>query len=320
MKIGGLIKRKMKKLLLFSAVLTSLFLSESRAQQNVQFTQYMYNTLAVNPAYAGSRGVLNASLLGRFQWVGIDGAPTTQTFYVHTPLPKEHMGVGFSVTNDKIGPINNTYISGSYSYTIRLNEAGSKLSFGASAGGNLLSLSSSKLKTPEGIGETDPLMMNNVSTFKPNFGVGAYYHNDKIYTGISTPKILENKILKNSLTSASKETRHYYWIFGGIFKLNDHWKIKPTTMVKLTKNSPVSIDITANFLYADQLWLGISHRIGDSFSGLVGYRMNDQLQIGYAYDQTITKLANKNNNGTHEVYLSYDFSFNKVKMKSPRYF
>jgi len=310
----------MKKLILFSTVLASLLLSDVRAQQNVQFSQYMYNTLSVNPAYEGSRGVMNASVLGRFQWVGIDGAPTTQTFYVHTPLPKEKMGVGLSVTNDKIGPINNTYICGSYSYTIKLNEKGSKFSFGASAGGNLLSLSSSKLKTPEGTGEADPLMMNNVSSFKPNFGVGAYYHNDKIYTGISTPKILENKIQKDNNNNDSKETRHYYWIFGGIFNLNDHWKIKPTTMVKLTKNSPVSVDVTANFLYADQLWLGISHRIGDSFSGLIGYRINDQLQMGYAYDQTISKLATNNNFGSHEIYLSYDFIFNKIKMKSPRYF
>lgn len=305
----------MKKIILFSAVLTALIFADVKAQQNVQFSQYMYNTLAVNPAYAGSRGILNASLLGRFQWVGLDGAPTTQTFYVHTPLPKEHMGLGLSVTNDKIGPVNNTYLVGSYSYTIRLNEKGSKLSFGASAGGNLLSLSTSKLKTPDGTGETDITMANNISSFKPNFGVGAYYHNNNFYTGISTPKILENKILKGTNT-ASKEVRHYYWIIGSIFKLSDQWKIKPTAMVKVAKNSPVSVDLTANFLFADQLWLGVSHRIRDSFSGLVGYRFNDQLQFGYAYDYTITQIAAK----THEVYLSFDFDFHKVKMKSPRYF
>jgi type IX secretion system PorP/SprF family membrane protein len=309
----------MKKYLSIALVVSIAYVSSVKAQQNVQFTQYMYNTLAVNPAYAGSRGVLNASALGRFQWVGIDGAPTTQTVYVHSPLPNENMGLGFSVTNDKIGPTNNTYIVGSYSYTIKLNETGSKLSFGASAGANLLSLNYTSYKQGGTPGNESEGSLNNISTkVKPNFGFGAYYHTDKFYTGISAPKLLQNKILANT-TNAYQENRHFYWICGGIFTLNDMWKFKPTSMVKVTANAPISIDLTANFLFADKLWLGVGHRLRDSFSALLGYKFTDQLQAGYAFDQTISKLS-KVNSGSHEIYLSYDFVFNKAKMKSPRYF
>ena len=307
----------MKKLITTSIVALVIIAGSVKAQQNVQFTQYMYNTLAVNPAYAGSRGVLNASLLGRLQWVGFDGAPRTQTFYVHSPLPKENMGLGFSVTNDKIGPSNNTYIVGSYSYTIKLNDYGHKLSFGASAGANLLSLKTEALRTPANDG-SDAQLNNNLSSFKPNFGFGAYYHTDVFYTGISTPKILQNKITNNTSTG-SKEMRHFYWICGGVIKLNDLWKFKPTTMVKVTKDAPISIDLTANFLFAEKLWIGAGHRFGDSFSALLGYKFTEQLQAGYSFDQTTSKLS-KANSGSHEIFLSYDFVFNKAKIKSPRYF
>lgn len=306
----------MKKILTIAVVALTICTGSLKAQQNVQFTQYMYNTLAVNPAYAGSREVLNASALGRFQWVGIDGAPTSQTFYVHSPLPNEKMGLGFNITNDKIGPMNNTYIVGSYSYTLKLNEAGHKLSFGASAGLNMLNLKTAALDNTAGVGN-DALFNTNVKTLKPNFGFGAYYHTDRFYTGLSAPKLLQNKI--NSSVNDSKENRHFYWICGGIFTINDMWKFKPTSMVKVTKNAPVSIDLTASFLFAEKLWMGVGHRFGDSFNALLGYKFTDQLQAGYAFDLTVTKLS-KYNSGSHEIYLSYDFVFNKAKMKSPRYF
>jgi len=304
----------MKKYLSIALVAGLAYTGSVKAQQNVQFTQYMYNTLAVNPAYAGSRGVLNASALGRFQWVGIDGAPVTQTVYLHSPLTNEKMGLGFNVTNDKIGPLNNTYVVGSYSYTLKVNERGDKLSFGASAGVNMLQLKGG-LTTTEG---NDNLFgAANRNKINPNFGFGAYYHTDKFYTGISTPKILQPKIA--GTLANSKEMRHYYWICGAIFTLNDMWKFKPTTMVKVTANAPISIDLTANFLFAEKLWLGAGCRVKDSFSALLGYKFTDQLQAGYAFDQTISKLS-KYNSGSHEIYLSYDFVFNKAKLKSPRYF
>ena len=211
----------MKKYLSIALVAGLAYTGIVKAQQNVQFTQYMYNTLAVNPAYAGSRGVLNASALGRFQWVGLDGAPTSQTFYIHSPLPNEKMGLGFSITNDKIGPTSNTYLVGSYSYTIKLNENGSKLSFGASAGANLTSLNYNSYKNSGTPGADADGTLNNLSTkVKPNFGFGAYYHTDKFYTGISAPKLLQNKI-STATTGASQENRTFYWICGGIFRLND---------------------------------------------------------------------------------------------------
>lgn len=304
----------MKKILVLIIVANVAILSAVKAQQNVQFSQYMYNTLSVNPAYAGSRGSLNTSVLGRFQWVGIEGAPKTQTFFVHSPLPKENMGVGFSVTNDKIGPLNNTFIVGTYSYTVKLS-AKDKLSFGASAGLNAMQLKASGLT----LNETSDASFANaqVSKLNPNFGFGAYFHNDNFYTGFSTPKILQNKIAGSN--TDAKEQRHFYWICGGIFPLNDLWKFKPTTMVKITKNSPISIDISANFLYSERVWMGLAHRIKDSFCVLFGYKVTDQLQMGYSYDYTTSKLRTFNS-GSHEIFISYDFVFNKARLKSPRYF
>jgi type IX secretion system PorP/SprF family membrane protein len=305
---------KLKRCIVAFLCFILLMYKETVAQQNVQFTQYMYNTLAVNPAYAGSRGVLNASLLARMQWVGIEGAPRTQTFYVHSPLPKEKMGVGLNITNDKIGPLNSTYIVGSYSYTVNLNMK-SKLSFGTSAGVNAMQLKASEITINE---QNDQLFANaRASRLRPNFGFGAYYHTDMFYTGISTPKLLQNKIAGTE--NSAIEQRHLYWICGGIFSINSIWKVKPTTMVKFTKNAPISVDMSVNFLFMDKLWLGLNHRIKDSFSGMVGYNLTDQLQAGYAYDHTITALQ-KYNSGSHEVFLSYDFFFNKSKLKSPRYF
>lgn len=297
-------------------VLLCLNAITSNAQQDPMFTQYMFNTLAVNPGYAGSRGALNVTGLYRNQWVGIDGAPTTQTFFAHTPFLSKNMAVGISVVNDKIGPINQTMMYGDYSYTIKVTES-SKLAFGLKAGVNIIRGNLSSIDLTE---QNDQSFATNID-YKPlpNFGFGMYYHSDRWYLGLSTPKLLENKIESTVDYTKLSEKRHYFLIAGYVVDVSENIKFKPTALTKVTIGAPVSIDLTATFLFKEKLWLGVGHRINDSFSALMELQLNDQLRVGYAYDYTISKLSHYNF-GTHEIMLSYDFIYRKDKILSPRYF
>ncbi len=229
----------MKKLLLL-VTLAAMGL-RSNAQQDVQFTHYMYNTLSVNPAYAGTSGAMNASLLHRQQWIGFEGAPMTQTLLVNTPIVSENMGVGLSLVNDKIGPTRQTSISGAYAYHIKLSET-TKLSLGLSASVNLIQANIATLKTDQGNDQS--FAANPANKTAPNFGFGAYYHSDRWYAGISIPKLLETKIENPNSNKLTKLVRHYYIIGGYVFTINDNVKIKPSFLTKLTSNAPISVDLS----------------------------------------------------------------------------
>jgi type IX secretion system PorP/SprF family membrane protein len=309
-------KQKMKKLFL-SAI--SIFAGLALfAQQDPQFTHYMYNTLSVNPGYAGSRGVLNVSALHRQQWIGLDGAPTTQTIFIHSPLKNRKMGLGFSVVNDRIGPLNQTFFYGDYSYTVRLTEL-LKLSFGVKAGVNWFQ---PKINTLYTIDANDPAFIGSTlqSSIKPNIGAGLYLHHDMWYVGASAPRLAQNSFkLGDSASNVVKELRHVFFIAGAVFPINEGLKLKPTTMVKLVKNAPISIDATVEALIRDKFSLGVGMRLKDSFYGMVGYQFSSQFRAGLSYDYSSTKLKNVNN-GTVELMLSYDFMNKQDKLRSPRYF
>ncbi len=276
----------------------------------------MFNTLSINPAYAGSKGVMNATALMRAQWLGIDGAPRTQTVFVHSPLPKENMGLGLSLVNDKIGPLKQTLLYADYSYTVKITDV-SKLAFGLKAGFNFLK---ADLTTLELNDMNDQAFSQNIDgAMKPNFGFGTYYYTDKWFVGASTPKLIENKIENGADESESKEQRHYFIIAGYVYEISEDVKFKPTILTKMTANAPVSLDVSANFLFYNMFWAGVSHRWKESASMLLQYQITDQLSAGYAYDFNLSKLA-KYNSGSHEFMVSYDFLFNKTKIKSPRYF
>lgn len=298
------------------AVILLTNIATSFAQQDPMFTQYMFNTLAVNPGYAGSRGALNVTGLLRNQWVGIDGAPKTQTFFAHTPIINKNMAVGLSVVNDKIGPINQTFIYGDYSYTIKVTD-NSKLAFGLKGGVNIIKGNLTSVDLTE---QNDQSFSSNID-YKPlpNFGFGLYYHSERWYVGLSTPKLLENKIEASVDYSKLSEKRHYFLIGGFVVDISESVKFKPSILTKVTVGAPVSLDFTANFLFKDKIWLGAGHRLGDSFSALMQLQLNEQLRVGYAYDYTISKLT-KYNYGSHEIMLSYDFIYRKDKILSPRYF
>ena len=285
------------------------------AQQEVQFTHYMYNTLTVNPAYAGSKGMLNMSALMRQQWIGIDGAPVTQNFIIHSPIVSKNIGVGLSFLNDKAGPIQQTSIAMDYSYSIRVNQTG-KLNVGIKGMLNFVQANLSSLKLEQ---LNDQTFSSNPTILAPNVGLGLYYHTDKWYLGASTPKLLETSIAGNSKTIVSKLNRHYYIIGGYVFTLTEDWKLKPAFLSKLTSNAPVSLDASVEAYYKNLISLGIMHRFGDSFGFLCGYQITNQFKVGASFDQTISRLNNYNS-GTFEMFLSYDFIFKKDKIITPRYF
>lgn len=310
----------MKKLIVLLALIIASGSVKLLAQQDPQFSHYMYNTVHVNPAYAGSRGVLNITGIHRSQWIGLDGAPTTQTLSMNTPLRNKKMGVGFSVVNDKIGPINQTFIYADYSYSVNLTEA-MKLSFGVKAGVNWFQPKISALETVQA---NDPSFVGSTleSVVKPNVGAGLYLHSEKFYVGMSAPRLLQNKFnlgTGTSDTTSVKEVRHMFLIAGYIWPVTSQLKLKPTAQVKLVKNAPISIDATVEAIVRDKFSIGAGMRVGDSFYGMVGYQFTTQFRAGFAYDYTTTRLQNVNN-GTVELMLSYDFLFNNDKLRSPRYF
>jgi len=285
------------------------------AQQDSQYTQYMYNTINVNPAYAGSRGVMSIFGLHRTQWVGIEGAPTTNAFSINTPINNSNLGIGLSFVNDKIGPTNDNTISADVSYTIRTSET-LKLSFGVKASANVFNLDVNKLN-PADAG--DPNLQNFNNEFSPNIGAGAYLHSDKFYLGLSVPNFLQDTKYNDNSVAVFKERMNFYAIGGYVFDISPSIKFKPAFLTKVVTGSPLQVDASANFLFFDKLMLGGAYRWDAAVSALAGFQISDGLFIGYSYDMETTKLRHYSS-GSHEVFLRFEL-FNKVsKMVSPRFF
>ncbi len=311
---------KIIKLSLFILALVST--GSVMAQQQPLYTMYMWNQLIINPGYAGTRDALTASAVWREQWVGLDGAPSTQVLSIHSPLPNDKVGLGFTVQNDHIGPTNNTGVWGDFAYHLQVTEK-SKLSLGLRAGFDVYQ---ADLLSLDNIESNDPAFNKNVeNNFLPNFGFGAYYYADRGYVGVSMPTILENE-LNNGNNSGNDHldvlSRHYYVMAGYVFSLSkDSMGVmfKPSTIIRMVSGAPVSFDLTANFLIKQKLWLGASYRYQDSFAGIVSFQFTDHLQAGYSYDFGTSDLRSYNG-GSHEIMLTYDFFKREVKTKNPRYF
>ncbi len=292
------------------------------AQQDAQYTQYMYNTMSVNPAYTGTRGVMSITGLHRSQWVGLDGAPKTQTLNMHTPISNSRVGLGFSIINDEIGDGVNqeTNFDISFSYTIPTSEKG-KLSLGIKAGGHLLNVDFSKLTIfdPEFNPDGSPLNIDN--KFSPNVGIGAYYHTQKFYLGLSAPNLLETEHFDNSSSSIAKERVNLYVITGYVFDLSATTKLKPALLTKMVSGAPIQVDLSANFLFNEKFILGAAYRWDAAVSAMVGFQVTDQLLLGLAYDRETTDLGKTEfNDGSFEVLLRFEL-FKKVKKTvSPRFF
>jgi type IX secretion system PorP/SprF family membrane protein len=293
-----------------------------KAQQQTMFTHYAFNTLSVNPAYAGSREALTFTALTRNQWVGFKGAPITQTLTVHAPIAKNKMGVGLSILNDKIGPLNTTSLYADFAYSIPINDKNkSKLAFGLKSGINLFSESIADLKTDQA---GDQAATSGVNKLLPNFGLGAYYHNEKWYAGLSIPRLLENKLSTQSTNqgvSSSLEKRHFFLIGGTVLNLNNNLKLKPTTFLKVVQGAPMELDLTGMFIFKEKLELGAMFRTGDAIGALIGYNIQPHLRIGYSFDWSYRNTTFKYNYGSHELMILYDFKLTPTdRITSPRYF
>ncbi len=300
------------KILIFALMLTCY---TGFAQQDAQYTQYMYNTININPAYAGSRGVMSIFGLHRTQWVGLDGAPTTNAFSINTPINNSNLGVGLSVVSDKIGPTRDNTISADLSYTIQTSET-YKLSFGIKASGNLFNLDVNDINEADA---GDPNLQNFNNEFSPNFGAGVYLHSDKMYFGLSVPNFLQDSKYNDNEVAVFQERMNFYAIGGYVFDISPSVKFKPAFLTKLVTGSPLQVDVSGNFLFFDKLMLGAAYRWDAAISALAGFQVTDGLFIGYSYDRETTQLNNYNS-GSHEVFLRFEL-FNRVsKLVSPRFF
>ncbi|RXR29349.1 type IX secretion system membrane protein PorP/SprF [Flavobacterium piscinae] len=286
------------------------------AQQDAQYTQYMYNTINVNPAYAGSRGAMSIFGLHRTQWVGLDGAPTTNAFSVNTPINNSNLGIGLSFVNDKIGPTSENAISADVSYTVKTSET-FKLSFGVKGTANLFNLDVSKLTPADG---SDELLLTNIDNqFTPNIGAGVYFHSDKMYVGLSVPNFFETKRYNDNDVALNAERMNFYLIAGYVFDLTYNLKFKPALLTKAVEGAPLQVDVSANFLYNDKFMLGAAWRWDAAVSAMAGFQITDGLFIGYGYDHETTRLR-RFNSGSHEIFLRFELFKKHSKIVSPRFF
>lgn len=302
----------MKRLILLGFVFFSILCS---AQQDAQFTQYMFNTISVNPAYAGSRGALSIFGLYRTQWIGLDGAPETSTFSINTPINNSKLGLGVSLVNDKIGPTNENTLSADLSYSIPTSEK-FKLSFGIKATANLFNLDVTKLSFED---QDDPQFQGLDNKFTPNVGAGVYWHSDKAYFGLSVPNFIETDRYDDNDTAIFKDKINYYFMAGYVFDLNYDIKFKPALLTKMVQGAPLQVDVSGNFMFYEKFTLGMAYRWSASVSAMVGFQVSDGLYIGYGYDHETTNLR-KYNSGSHEIFLRFEFFNNYSKMTSPRFF
>jgi type IX secretion system PorP/SprF family membrane protein len=274
----------------------------------------MYNTINVNPAYAGSRGALSIFALHRTQWVGLDGAPVTNAVSLNTPLNGSNLGLGLSLINDKIGPTHENTVSADLSYTIPTSET-VKLSFGIKATANLFDLDISKLD-PKDAGDQS---LQNFNKFSPNIGAGVYLHSNKGYIGLSIPNFLETNRYNDNDVAIFKEKINYYLITGYVFDLNQDIKFKPALITKMVEGAPLQIDISGNFMFSKKFVVGVAYRWSAALSAMVGFQVSDGLYIGYGYDKETTNLKNYNS-GSHEIFLRYEIFRNINKITTPRFF
>lgn len=300
------------KILIFALLLVGFV---SYSQQDAQYTQYMYNTINVNPAYAGSRGVMSIFGLHRTQWVGLDGAPVTNAFSINSPIENSNLGVGVSFVNDRIGPTVENTISADLSYTIQTSET-YKLSFGIKGTANLFNLDVNKLNPQNA---SDPLLQNLNNNFSPNVGAGVYFHSDKSYLGLSVPNFFQTKRYDDNDIAVYKERLNLYFIGGYVFDFSPNLKFKPAFLTKVVEGAPLQLDLSGNFLINDKFVLGAAWRWSAAVSLMAGFQVTDGLYIGYGYDLETTKLANYNS-GSHEVFLRFELFKRQDRIVSPRFF
>ena len=307
----------MKKIFFLTLLAIMTYVNVS-AQQDPHYTQYMYNMSVINPAYAGSKENMTGGLLFRKQWIDIDGAPTTGTFFINSPVGK-NVGLGLSAINDKIGPVEETNLYADFSYTLNLGGE-RRLAFGMKGGGTF-----HKVGLFSQIGDgyvpdlNDPAFQQNSSKSFLNLGSGLFYYTNKYYVAFSVPNMLKSSYLSYNGMRFGSETLHYFLTGGYVFDLNPDLKFKPSALIKSAFNTPVSFDVSANFMFYDKFEVGATYRKQDSFGAMVNYAVTPGLRVGYAYDKIVSDLK-VTTPSSHEIMILFDLNFPKKVSQSPRYF
>ncbi|MCS4238658.1 type IX secretion system membrane protein PorP/SprF [Myroides odoratus] len=286
------------------------------AQQDPQYTQYMYNTTMINPAYAGSRGTLNVFGMYRTQWVGLEGAPKTANISISTPLGDSGLGLGVNFMNDRLGAMEENNIAVDLAYAINISY-NYKLAFGLKGTANLLNVDYTKLTIYH---PTDPVAQENISNkFNPNIGAGLYLYSDRAYLGISVPNFLTQDRYDDNEVNTMRQKAHFYLMGGYVFELGRDVQFKPAVLAKAISGSPLQVDATANFLFYEKFTLGAAYRWDASVSALAGFQVTKDLFVGYAYDFETTQLRHYNS-GSHEVFLRFELFKRGSRINAPRFF
>jgi len=306
----------MKKIY-FTALLAFIAGADAFAQQDPNYTQYMYNMSVINPAYAGSKDGISGGLLYRKQWVDIEDAPETATFFVHSPVGK-NVGLGISAVTDKIGPVKETNVYADFSYTLNLG-GDYKLGFGVKAGATKHSIDFNTIYPTLPDANDGVFAGGNPEETFVNAGAGLFFHNEKFYVALSVPNMLKAKYLSYDGTNYGSEEMHYFLTGGYVFDLNPSLKFKPFAMLKSSFNAPASVDVSANFMYVERFEIGATYRLEDSFGGMVNFAITPSIKIGYAYDHIVSDLKAQTS-ASHEFFLLFDISSAKKVSRSPRYF
>ena len=301
----------------FTLYLLTGFSFYSLSQQDPVYTQYMNNLLTIQPAYAGISGSLNITGISRAQWVGFEGAPNTNTLTINGPLRRFNVGLGLSIVNDKWGPIRQNGVYVDYAYRVKLRQD-QFLSFGLKGGFNIYQAYLTDIVVND---PNDPVFAYDVNfKFLPNLGVGIMWHSDRFFLGVSSPKILKNRIQSQNTETVYREVLHFYGMGGYVFFLSDVLKFKPTILYRWAERTPSFADFSGNFLFYDRVWIGATYRVKNSYGLIFQFNVNTQLKFGYSYDQT-TFHPTQVNSGTHEFLISYDFIYSRRgRQVVPRYF
>jgi type IX secretion system PorP/SprF family membrane protein len=304
--------------------------SQVRAQQDKMFSQYMFNMMALNPAYAGSRDVLSMSALYRNQWTGVQGAPQTATFTMDMPLNQERVGVGLQLYGDKAGVVEEAGAFASYAFRIKVGTK-TTLALGLQGGASSYRANLAEVRTtPDGSGQVDPAFASNISKVLPNFGTGIYLSNDRSYLSLSVPRLIKNKISEYNIGRIrTVQVRHAYLAAGFVVGISPVVKMKPSMLIKYAEGAPLGFDGNINFWFADRIAIGGSIRRNqfstwsnyttDAIVGMLEVQLTDQFRFGYAYDRTMNNLQSVAPS-SHEIMIRYEFGFGKNRILTPRYF
>lgn len=304
-----------KKILFFLCLGTLFIHQDSQAQQDSQYSQYMYNTVSINPGYAGSRGMLSTFGMYRNQWIGLDGAPETLNFSINSPIGLKRVGLGINFISDRIGPSSEDILTADFSYSIPVFNPETKLSFGLKAGINMFNLDVNKLDAEN----PNDVNLTNRNLTSPVVGIGFYLHSRKWYFGVSTPNMLETEHYDEIAVSTATEKLHLYAMGGYVFDLNQDIKLKPAFLIKAVSGAPLAVDVSANFQLYERISLGASYRWDAAVGALAGFNISDNIMIGYGYDYDTTPLQ-KYNSGSHEIFLRFELGTRVRNKVNPRFF